>query len=117
MSARNAKRRIGTSIGFVVLILVMLLGVLVVFTTQFTLFVIQPIGAIPEGKTLVVSRLNRGNFIDSADAMCERIQGGVSLLCRSMVLGAVAKNATIYARLPYSESLYLISTDGKQYGR
>lgn len=43
--------------------------------------------------------------------------GGVSLLCRAAVLGAVAKNSTILLRLPYSETLYLISTGGHVYER
>ena len=85
--------------------------------TQLTIFVIQPIGAIPEGKTLVITRLNKTEFIDSADAMCERIQGGVSLLCRMAVLGAVAEKSQVLLRLPYSETLYQISTGGKTYDR
>ncbi len=85
--------------------------------TQLTIFIVQPIGALPEGKTLVMLRLNRTEFIDSADAMCERLQNGVSLLCRGMAMGAVAKNATILMRLPYSEALYNISTGGKSYER
>lgn len=85
--------------------------------TQLTIFVIQPIGALPEGKTLVITRLNKTEFIDSADAMCERIQGGVSLLCRMSVLGAVAEKSQVLLRLPYSETLYQISTDGKAYDR
>lgn len=86
-------------------------------STQVTLFVVQPIGAMPEGRTLLISRLRDGRFIDSADAVCERIQGRVNLLCRGAVLGQVAKNATIYARLPYSATLYSISTGGKAYDR
>lgn len=89
----------------------------IVIYTQITLFVIPPIGAIPEGKTVVITRLNKTEFIDSPDAMCERIQGGVSLLCRGMVMGAVVNKATILARLPYSSWLYSISTDGKSYDR
>ena len=90
---------------------------LIVFFSQVTFFVIQPIGAIPEGKTLVILRMNKTNFIDSADAMCEREMGGVSLLCRGMMMAAIAKKSTIIVRLPYSETLYNISTDGKTYGR
>lgn len=89
----------------------------VVAYTQFTIFVIPPIGAVPEGRTIIISRLNKTEFIDSADAMCERIQGGVSLLCRGMLLGAVAEKSTIYLRLPYSDWLYLISTGGMKYER
>ena len=57
------------------------------------------------------------NFIDSADAVCDRKLGGVSLLCRAAVLGRVTKESSIILRLPYSETLYSISTGGKSYSR
>ena len=93
--------------------------VLVVFicASQITFFVIQPIGAIPEGRTLIILRLEDGRFVDSADAMCERKMGGVSLLCRMAALGAVVEKSNILLRLPYSESLYLWSTGGTEYDR
>lgn len=100
--------------------LIVLVSVVIVFIlacTQLTIFVIQPIGAIPEGKTLIIARLNKTEFIDSADAMCERIQSGVSLLCRMTVLGAVAEKSHVFLRLPYSDTLYQISTGGKSYDR
>jgi hypothetical protein len=96
-------------------VVVLLLVLAVIVYTQFTLFVVQPIGAVPKGGTLLILRLNTGRFIDSADAMCIRIQESVNLLCRGMVLGAVANNSTVIARFPYSRTLYLISTDGKEY--
>ena len=100
----------------VILLLVLLLVVVgAVCYTQITIFVVQPIGAVPEGRTLIISRLSGTRFIDSADAMCERAQEGVSLFCRGIVLGKVSQNATVYMRLPYSESLYMISTGGKKY--
>lgn len=86
-------------------------------STQITIFVIQPIGAVPEGRTVVMSRLRSMKFIDSADSFCQRTQGGVNLICRAAVMGAVGQNATIYARLPYSETLYLWSTGGTTYDR
>lgn len=93
--------------------LIVLLGFLVY--TQVTLFVVQPIGAAPEGVTLVILRGGQLKFIDSADAVCERGMGGVSLLCRGLVLGTVAENNPVLLRLPYSATLYSISTGGKQY--
>jgi hypothetical protein len=63
-----------------------------------------------------MSRFGAMQFIDSPDAMCERIQGGVSLLCRGIAMGTAVNNGTIYARLPYSHTLYLWSTGGKEYG-
>jgi hypothetical protein len=102
--------------GVITILLLTTLGLLVLYT-QCTIFVVQPLGALPEGKTLIISRLNTTRFVDSADAMCERLQGGVSLLCRAAVLGAVGEKAQIYARLPYSEWLYLVSTGGTTYDR
>jgi len=89
----------------------------IVIYTQITIFAVPPIGAVPEGRTVIMLRLNKTNFIDSADAMCERLQGSVSLLCRGVTMGAVVSNTKIIARLPYSEWLYRISTGSKQYER
>ncbi|BAV74157.1 hypothetical protein PCAU_1948 [Pseudomonas chlororaphis subsp. aurantiaca] len=89
----------------------------VLIYTQITIFVVPPIGAVPEGRTVIMLRLNKTNFIDSADAMCDRLQGGVSLLCRGITIGAVVSKTKIIARLPYSEWLYLVSTGGKRYER
>lgn len=94
---------------------IFLFGVLIY--SQLTFFVIAPIGAVPEGRTIVILRLNKTEFIDSADGMCDRMQGGVSLMCRLFTTGAVLKNSTIIARLPYSSTLYSISTGGKSYDR
>lgn len=98
-------------------ILIVGLALLLVIYTQLTIFVVPPIGAVPEGRTVIITRVGNGEFIDSPDAMCDRIQGGVSLLCRGMIMAAVIKNTTIIARLPYSSTLYGISTGGKTYDR
>lgn len=95
---------------------VVVLAAGLIVSTQITLFIIQPIGALPEGKTVVITRMGpKLHFIDSADGLCAREMSGVSLLCRLMATGAVMKEATVIARLPYSEWLYLISTGGKTY--
>ncbi len=98
------------------LIIVFILVVLIVFT-QITIFVVQPIGAIPDGKTLIMLRMNKTKFIDSADAMCKRTNGNVNLLCRGMMLSAVIDKGIILFRLPYSETLYLRSTGGIKYSK
>ena len=100
-----------------IILLVTLAALMTVAYTQVTFFVIQPIGAIPEGRTLLIWRTGKLKFIDSADGFCSREVNGVSLLCRMAVLGAVAKNNTVLMRLPYSETLYLVSTGGKTYDR
>ncbi|UVM19160.1 hypothetical protein LOY42_12925 [Pseudomonas sp. B21-023] len=89
---------------------------LVVYT-QITIFAVPPIGAVPEGRTVIMLRLNKTNFIDSADAMCVRIQGYVSLMCRGMTMAGVVKATIIIARLPYSDTIYKISTGGETYER
>jgi hypothetical protein len=71
--------------------------------------VVQPIGAIPDGITVLVTGLPGLNLIDSPDAICQRKQGGVSLLCRGVTAGAIAKNGHIIARLPYSSVLFRMS--------
>lgn len=100
-----------------ILAIVLVLAISISIYTQITIFVIQPIGALPEGKTIVMLRLNKTEFVDSADAICERLTGKVSLLCRGVMLGGVMKNSTILFRLPYSEFLYKISTGGKKYSK
>jgi|TARA_Y100000296_G_scaffold86298_1_gene125587 hypothetical protein len=92
-----------------------LLVLAVIIYTQITIFVVPPMGALPEGRTVVLLRLNKTKFIDSADAMCKRLEVGGPVLCRGLMMAAVLHSGTILAKLPYSESLYLISTDGKAF--
>lgn len=101
----------------ILLWLLLLVVLAVAGYTQLTVFVIQPIGAVPEGETLVLRRTGKMQFIDSADAMCEREMGQVNLLFRGAILGAIGRDAKVLARLPYSEILYSISTRGKKYDR
>jgi hypothetical protein len=101
----------------IVLSLAAILIIVLIAYSQITLFVVQPMGAVPDGRTVVMLRLNKTRFIDSADALCERETGSVSLLCRGMMMAAVVNKSKILLRLPYSHSLYLISTGGKEYDR
>ena len=82
--------------------------------SQITIFAIQPLGMLLEGKTLVISRMINTKLIDSADAICARTQGGVSLFCRMGALGETSKNARVYKRLPYLNWLYEITNGGKR---
>jgi hypothetical protein len=88
------------------------------FTTGF--FVIQPIGAIPQGTTVWYWRYNtQFPFISSADGLLVDKQGGVSLLGRGVALAALSEPITQrkIASFPYSQTLYLISTGGRQFDR
>lgn len=98
------------------LITVFIIGLL--FRIFCGIFVIQPIGAIPEGTTIVYWRSGMNMpFISSADGLLEKSGAGVSLLGRGLILAKVAepiKENEIF-RFGYSETLYLWSTGGKSY--
>ena len=66
---------------------------------------IQPIGAVPEGATVILWRESDEPFFNSADGMCLRRTGSVSLMCRMMAMGASPKDR-ILLRLPYQRSLF-----------
>jgi hypothetical protein len=114
-SNSNAKKGVGSK--RLVIWLAVLALLWAVAYSQLTLFVVQPIGAVPEGRTIVMRRTGNLKFIDSADAVCERETGSVTLLCRGAILGSVADSDRILAKLPYSEALYSMSTGGKHYDR
>ncbi len=88
---------------------IVILAAGVIWLAGIRVFVIQPIGAIPEGVTLVVAGTPGLRLIDSPDAFCNRTQNGVSLLCRGAAAGAVAARGKVLLRLPYSAALYRLS--------
>jgi hypothetical protein len=115
MSAHGQSSR-GRSV--VAVIVICLLSSFVYFTTG--LFVIQPIGALPEGATVWYWRIDtKLPFISSADGLLVEKQAGVSLLGRAVALGAIAGPIADrkIATLPYSRTLYLISTGGRELDR
>ena len=84
------------------------------------LFVVQPIGAVPDGAAIVyLSRGEKLDTVDSADGICLRMSGGVNLLCRGAALGQFMNTYEneIVVRLPYSEWMYEMTTDGKRFDR
>lgn len=82
-------------------------------TTGF--FVIQPIGAVPSGVTIWYWRVGTSlPFIGSADGILLEKVGSVSILGRAVALSKLTEFLIErkIALLPYSETLYLISTGG-----
>ncbi len=81
-------------------------------------FVIQPIGAIPDGLTIIYWRGNINlPFVTSADGILDKSGEGVSILGRGLLIAKLVepiKEREIY-RFGYSETMYLWSTNGKQY--
>ena len=82
------------------------------------IFVIQPLGMLPEGSTVWYIRSGlKLPFIASADGLLLEKQNGVSLLGRSIMISTVLsliKNKIIL-KMPYMKSFYLISTKGAEF--
>tara|TARA_B100000683_G_scaffold269904_1_gene307762 strand:+ start:557 stop:892 length:336 start_codon:yes stop_codon:yes gene_type:complete len=90
----------------------------VVFRIFCGIFVIQPIGAVPDGATIIYWRSGLNlPFVASADGILEDSDAGVSLLGRGIVLAKLAEpiREREITRFVYSEWLYLWSTGGKSY--
>lgn len=77
---------------------------------------IPPIGALPEGGTIVVWRDSGEPFFNSPDALCLERMGSVSLMCRGIAMGQ-APTDRIILRLPYMEWAYTSSTGGQTFSR
>lgn len=103
----------------VLYVLVGLAGLLVLIwiVVRPGVFTIQPIGAVPEGITIIYhSRNPEMPFFSSPDGLCLEIQGSVTLLCRATAIGAVEDIADrIIFRLPYIHWAYLRSTGGMEF--
>jgi hypothetical protein len=94
------------------------IAVLFYFTLGF--YVTQPIGAIPDGATLVYVRAGtKLPFIASADGLLASNDMDVSLMGRGIMMamvGKVVKDRRLFV-MPYVHGLYLISTGGSTYDR
>ena len=71
-------------------------------------YTIQPIGALPQGITVVVLKNPNDPFFNSPDAVSIRRIGGVSLFSRAQALSEGIKYP-ILLRLPYIPLFYDIS--------
>ncbi|HKZ78905.1 MAG TPA: hypothetical protein VJ124_11435 [Pyrinomonadaceae bacterium] len=98
------------------LVILLLIAVIALGVSQLGFYTVQPIGAIPDGVTLVVWRASGEPFFNSPDALCLKTQGGVSLLCRGLAM-TQAPLDRIILRLPYMEWTYLMSTGGRAFDR
>jgi hypothetical protein len=107
----KGKRRTWAIIG----VIVSACGI-IYFTTG--LFVIQPIGALPEGRTFWYWRVGTNlPFLSSPDGILLKRVGHVSILGRGLALGTIAQllRDRKIAALPYSDTLYLITTKGAKF--
>lgn len=81
------------------LVIVALLGI--AYAAGVRIFIVKPIGAVPEGRTVIVFGASGLNAVDSPDAFCLRNQGNVTLICRAAAISAVVNKGKILLRLPY----------------
>jgi hypothetical protein len=98
-----------------ILVLAVIVGLAIV-VSQMGFYTVQPIGALPQGVTLVVWRASGEPFFNSPDAVCLKVQGSVSLLCRGLAMAKTPVDRIIL-RLPYIEWAYLMSTGGYTFDR
>lgn len=100
----------------IVLLLVVAIMAFIYFFTGF--FVVQPIGAIPEGVTIWYFR-NDINlpFISSPDGIMLEKEGHVNLLGRAIILSSVMDSleGKRICNLPYQKWMYKISTKGQEF--
>lgn len=79
-------------------------------------FIIQPIGMLPEGQTIIYVRYGYNmDFIESVDNMLYKANVGNSLLGYALaygIFGEIIKDKKVL-RLPYSETLYNLSISDK----
>lgn len=103
-----------------ILLALFTVGLLLFFRLFCGIFVIQPIGAIPEGATIIYWRSGLEiPFLASADGMLDEAGAGVSLLGRALMLAKFSEpiKEREIIRFGYSETFYLWSTGGKKYER
>jgi len=105
--------------GWIVIIVLIALFIVAWILIRPGVFTVQPIGAIPNGVTFIYySRSSAMPFFASPDGICLKIQGSVSLLCRSLALGAASPlTDRVIIRLPYIREAYLLSTGGQEFDR
>ena len=77
---------------------------------NFSVFVLPP-GASSEGATLLIERIEKSEFIDNPDAMCNRLQRNGKLTCRSALLAEVAERRALLD-FPYSMTVHRLSNIG-----
>jgi hypothetical protein len=93
---------------------VAILAVTALFYLFLGFYSIQPIGALPEGRTLLVWRGSGEPFFNSPDAVCLDRMGYVSLMCRSVAMGQGPIDR-IVLRLPYLAWAYSVSVNGRDF--
>ena len=98
-------------IAIATLLLLLVVGTLV---ARLELFSIQPLGAVPDGLTLLVWRHPGEPFFNSLDGSCERSEGALSVACRGRAIVAAPIERIVW-RLPYLDWAYRASVTRQTY--
>ena len=101
-------------------LLLILILIPILFYSLFGIYVIQPIGAVPTGASVVYLRVGINlPFISSADGWLLDNNQSISLMTRALAMGKIVEliaDKKIIS-LPYSKNLYLYSTDGVEFSK
>jgi len=98
----------------------LLLTIIIISYFSIGILVIQPLGALPNGATIVYFRYNTNlNFIESPDSIVLNKGMRLSILTRAIALSKLAPIITEekIAILPYFEFLYLLSTNNQKFDK
>ena len=77
-----------------------------------SVFILPPDGS-SDGATLLIERIEKGEFIDNPEAMCDRLERYENLTCRSGLLSEVAERRTLLG-FPYSMTIHRLSNIGSE---
>ncbi|MCP3867869.1 MAG: hypothetical protein GY703_07200 [Gammaproteobacteria bacterium] len=103
-------RRSGTRTEWIAFTTVLLLTLTLVCYHQFSLFVLAPEESF-EGATLLIKRIDNGEFLDSAKGMCERLQRDQVLICKTSLLANLARKRSLL-QFPYSKLIHEMANRG-----
>lgn len=98
----------------------LLLIIIIISYLSIGILVIQPLGVLPNGATIVYFRYNTNlNFIESPDSIILNKGMRLSILTRAIALSKLAPIITEekIAILPYYEFLYLLSTNNQKFDK
>ncbi len=104
------RKKKGIKTEMTALAVIMAITVTLICYRKFSVFVLPPSGS-SEGAILLIERIEKGEFIDNPEAMCNRLQRNENLTCRSALLSEVAERRAVLD-FPYSMTIHRLSNIG-----
>jgi len=106
------RRKKGVKTEMAALAVIVAITVTLICYRKFSVFVLPPSGS-SDGATLLIERIEKSEFIDNPEAMCDRLQRNENLTCRSALLSEVAERRTLLD-FPYSLTIHRLSNVGSE---